>query len=146
MSRTTLLRLIRALSVPEPGTVAVVGIDDFAFRKGHSYGGIVVDMHTRRPVGLLTDRRADSFADWLRAHPGAHVICRDAPAATPKARGSARRRRSRWPTASTCSTTSPKRWTGSCARTASAYASSPHKKPPRRPRRRSGATAAGGPS
>lgn len=77
VSRTTLLRLIRALPVPEPGTLSAVGIDDFAFRKAHNYGSIVVDMHTHRPVDLLPDRLAGTFADWLRAHPGAEVICRD---------------------------------------------------------------------
>jgi transposase len=77
VSRTTLLRLVRGLPMPEAGTVSVVGVDDFAFRKGRDYGSIIIDMHSGQPVDLLPDRRSDSFADWLRAHPGAQVICRD---------------------------------------------------------------------
>jgi hypothetical protein len=57
VSRSTLLRLVRALPVPEAGTVPVVGVDDFAFRKGCDYGSIIVDMRTGRPVDGLSLNR-----------------------------------------------------------------------------------------
>src|SRR4028119_2189253 len=59
----------------------VVGIDDWAWRKGQRYGTIVVDLERGDVIDLLPDRDAETVAAWLKAHPGVEVVSRDRSAA-----------------------------------------------------------------
>jgi len=77
VSPDTLLRLIRKAPEPEVKTPQVLGVDDWSKRKGQSYGTILVDLEAHKPVDLLPDKSAESFANWLTEHPGVEIISRD---------------------------------------------------------------------
>jgi transposase len=78
-SDNTILRhLRRAVSKPlRPRALRVVGIDDWAWTKGQSFGTIMVDLEARIVADVLPDRSASSVSRWLRQHPGVEIVCRD---------------------------------------------------------------------
>jgi transposase len=76
-SRSTLLRRVRSLPDPEGPEPHVVGVDDWAWRKGHRYGSIVVDLERGCPIDILADRKTDTVAAWFKAHPEVAIVARD---------------------------------------------------------------------
>lgn len=76
-SRNTVLRRLRRLPPPTVPPPTVVGVDDWAQRKGRAYGTIIVDLERRRPIALLPDRSSQAVTAWLAERPSVRVIARD---------------------------------------------------------------------
>lgn len=77
VSDSTLLRRIRSIPDAPEGATQIIGIDDFAFKKGNTYGTIVVNHETGRPIDLLADREAQTVEQWMREHPEIEIVTRD---------------------------------------------------------------------
>src|SRR5690606_27591413 len=77
VSPDTMLRLLYRMELTPVVGLRVVGIDEWAWRKGLRYGTIVCDLEAGRPVELLPEARAESAARWLAGHPGIEVVSRD---------------------------------------------------------------------
>src|SRR3954447_25730515 len=75
-SPDSVLRLVRAIPLPACGAPRILGVDDWALRKGQTYGTILVDLEARRVVDLLPDRTAPTLAAWLREHDSVEVVAR----------------------------------------------------------------------
>src|SRR5438045_3965637 len=73
----TLLRYLRTIPPPPDAAVRVVGIDDFAMKRGDCYGTILVNIQTSKPLTLLPDRTAEAVLPWLKSHQEIEVVSRD---------------------------------------------------------------------
>lgn len=80
-SGDTLLRRIRRVAsqcLPTPSSLPkTIGVDDWAWRKGHTYGTIIVDLEQRKVIDLLPDREAETLTAWLRSHKSVETVARD---------------------------------------------------------------------
>jgi transposase len=76
-SRNTLLRRVRSASLPKGPAPEIIGVDDWAWRKGQRYSTIIVDLQRGCPIDVLEDRATETVATWLHAHPDVKIVARD---------------------------------------------------------------------
>jgi transposase len=76
-NRMTILRMLRRIPVPVAQTPQMLGVDEWAYRRGHHYGTILINLETGKPIDLLPDHQATTFETWLKEHPGVRLIRRD---------------------------------------------------------------------
>jgi transposase len=77
VSGDTLLEHIRSLNLGEARTPRILSVDDFSFRRGRSWGTVLVDLERNALVDILPDRSSETFASWLTQHSGVEVVSRD---------------------------------------------------------------------
>lgn len=78
VSGDTIIRLLRKLgTTPMPQSGEHVGIDDFAYRKGHAYCTVICDGETHRPIDIPDGRDGTALREWLRQNKQVKRVTRD---------------------------------------------------------------------
>ena len=76
-SASTILRHLKAAPALEFPAPKIIGVDDFAYKRGQTYGTLIVDLERSKPIDLLKDRTSSTLEAWLKKHPSVEIICRD---------------------------------------------------------------------
>ena len=76
-SPDTILRLVRASTLPPIASPRVIGRDDWAWKRRLRYGTIICDLERGIPLDLLPDRSVETVSAWLQSHPSIEIISRD---------------------------------------------------------------------
>jgi transposase len=77
VSADTLLGLLRRIPAPQHASPRLLGVDDWAWRKGTQYGTVLCDLERGQIIDILPDRERDTLVKWLQQHPGVELITRD---------------------------------------------------------------------
>src|SRR5207302_3454168 len=76
ISRTSILRRVMKLATKTTDKVVHLGVDDFSFRRGRTFGTVLVDLERHQILDLLPDRKKDSSASWMIMQSDiTHVLC-----------------------------------------------------------------------
>ena len=73
----TIIRHVLQLPLPKNPSIQIVGIDEWAWKKGSRYGTILVDLEHRRVADLLPERSVETSAAWFQEHPEVKIVSRD---------------------------------------------------------------------
>ena len=78
-SGDSIIRLLtkRYVTQPEVPCGSIIGVDDFAFKKWHTYGTIIVDETTHKPVAILDGRDGKTLKEWLSKNKHVKTITRN---------------------------------------------------------------------
>jgi transposase len=75
--RPSILRRVMKLAAPEADKVSHLGVDDFSFRRGRTFGTVLVDLQRHQILDLLSDRQKETAAAWMKKHPEITHVSRD---------------------------------------------------------------------
>ena len=77
ISADTLLRRVVQAQEQTENRTRHVGIDEWAWHRGHRYSTLIVNLDTHRPLVLQPGREQRTLTAWFKKHPEIQVVSRD---------------------------------------------------------------------